>query len=164
MEKYKVLDDFLPQDMFNEMAKFITSPGSFPLYYHDCIVSDSNRYKEFYFVHHLYYDSLPRSECYTPIVEPFIERLAIHSVIRAKVNAVLRTETIVEHDQHCDFDIPHNTVIFYLNSNDGFTRLEDGTKINSVANRILLLDGSVKHNSTSCTDQDLRFVLNLNFI
>ena len=35
--------------------------------------------------------------------------------------------------------------IYYINTNNGYTKLEDGTKVMSVANRLLLFDGSTSH-------------------
>jgi len=165
MKEYKVIDNFLPEDVFSEMSREITSPGKFPLYYVDFIAFSKERNKFFYFEHPLFYRSRPTSDFYLPIVEPFLEGIGVNAIIRAKVNAYPKTESIEEHGKHVDFDnMPNDTAIFYINTNNGFTRLEDGTVVESVANRLLILDGAIYHNSSSCTDADLRFVLNLNFI
>ena len=39
-----------------------------------------------------------------------------------------------------------------INTNNGFTILEDGEKIETKENRMLLFDASKKHKSTTCTD------------
>jgi uncharacterized metal-binding protein len=52
----------------------------------------------------------------------------------------------------------------YLNDNDGYTLLEDGTKIEAKSNRIVIFDGTTQHCGTTCTDENKRITLNLNYI
>ena len=58
----------------------------------------------------------------------------------------------------------HKTAIFYINSNNGFTVLENDTKIESIENRLLLFNGSKKHHSTSCTNSGARININFNYL
>ena len=55
------------------------------------------------------------------------------------------------------------TAIYYLNTNNGYTEFEDGTKIESIANRFFLFDGAIKHASTTTTNALARFNINFNF-
>ena len=57
----------------------------------------------------------------------------------------------------------HKGAILYINDNNGKTILEDGTEIESKANRLLLFDASKPHNSTSCTDAKSRINININY-
>ena len=41
---------------------------------------------------------------------------------------------------------------------------KDGTKVESVENRIVIFDGSELHCGVSCTDEKARFVLNINYL
>ena len=84
-------------------------------------------------------------------------------MIRAKVNLYTKTPQIIEHTMHKDFEFEHKGALFSLNSCDGYTLLEDGTKIDSVANRMLIFDASKNHASTTCTNQNVRMNINLNF-
>ena len=54
------------------------------------------------------------------------------------------------------------TSIFYMNTNNGYTKFEDGTKIESVANRLVSFPSNMKHKGTSCTDEKTRVVINFN--
>ena len=83
-------------------------------------------------------------------------------MIRCKANLYTRTPEIIEHTMHTDFDFEHIGALFSLNTCDGYTLLEDGTKINSVANRMLIFDASKKHASTTCTNQNTRMNINFN--
>ena len=55
------------------------------------------------------------------------------------------------------------TSIFYINTNNGYTIFEDGTKVESVANRLLTFPTNMKHTGTSCTDEKTRIVINFNY-
>ena len=50
-----------------------------------------------------------------------------------------------------------------MNTNNGYTEFEDGTKVESVENRIVYFDGSIPHNSSTCTDQKVRAVISINY-
>ena len=50
-----------------------------------------------------------------------------------------------------------------LPENDGYTRFEDGTKIESVANRVAVFESNLKHCGTTCTNTKSRVVINLNY-
>ena len=50
-----------------------------------------------------------------------------------------------------------------MNTCDGYTKLKDGTKIDSVANRVLLFDPSKEHCSTTTTNVPARFNININY-
>ena len=56
------------------------------------------------------------------------------------------------------------TSIFYVNTNNGYTVFEDGTKVESVANRMLTFPSNLKHCGTSCTDKNIRSVINFNYL
>ena len=74
-----------------------------------------------------------------------------------------RTSKIVEHGFHTDVQYKCKTGILYLNSNDGYTSFEDGTKVESVENRFVTFDSNIKHSGTTCTNQKVRLVLNINY-
>ena len=86
---------------------------------------------------------------------------------RAKLNINYNTETIFEHGYHNDCAKSHmhmfESAVFYLNTNDGYTCFEDGTKIESVENRFVAFDSSLKHSGTTCTNEKSRIVLNINY-
>ena len=53
-------------------------------------------------------------------------------------------------------------LINYLNTYA--TKYEDGSKIESVANRLLSFPSNMKHTGTSCTDEKIRIVINFNYL
>jgi hypothetical protein len=118
-------------------------------------------------------DMEPVSSLWEQIKSTLIEKLQLkrnQSILRIKINATPRTSSIEETELHYDIISdrdqsvrPHNVAIIYLNSNDGYTLFEDGTKVESVENRCVIFPGSLKHAGTSCTDTQLRMVLNINY-
>ena len=54
--------------------------------------------------------------------------------------------------------------IFYVNTNNGLTVLDNGTEVESVSNRLLLFNGASMDHSTSCTDKKRRVNINFNFM
>jgi len=96
---------------------------------------------------------------------PLLGKLNIKSLLRVKANLYPYSgETLHEHEMHTDYLFPHHAAILSINTCDGYTRLEDGTKIESIANRILHLDGSQKHCSTTTTSKFARINININYL
>lgn len=99
------------------------------------------------------------------IIRPIINdpRLKISSLVRVKANCTTRTEKIIEHAWHKDGYFRCNAAIFYVNSNDGYTKFKDGTKVESVANRLITFNTQDTHTGTTCTNERVRCVLNFNY-
>ena len=94
---------------------------------------------------------------------PILEKLNIKSMIRAKANLYPYSgKTLYEHEMHMDYEFPHYAALLSLNTCDGYTKLEDGTKIESVANRMVIFDASQKHCSTTTTSDFARINININ--
>ena len=55
------------------------------------------------------------------------------------------------------------TSIFYINTNNGYTKFKDGTKVESIANRMITFPANMEHCGTSCTDKNIRIVINFNY-
>jgi|TARA_R100000656_G_scaffold81197_1_gene59482 hypothetical protein len=159
---YKIIDNFLPPRNLLKLQNTI-NVGEFDWYYMEDI--NTNAPKDSlasYFVHVAYYQG--KASKYIHIFSSILERLEIKALIRIKVNLYPRTHALEIHSPHIDENFPHTGAIFYLNTNDGKTILEDGTKIDSVANRVLLFDASKKHSSTSTTDNKVRVNININYV
>ena len=64
---------------------------------------------------------------------------------------------------HVDDVIPHMVGLYSVNNNNGYTLFEDGTKVKSVENQMVIFDGSRKHCSVAQTDTNVRVNININF-
>jgi len=56
------------------------------------------------------------------------------------------------------------TAVYYINTNNGYTKLIDETIITSEENKLLTFDSNTKHTGTTCTDENVRIVLNINYL
>ncbi len=153
----KIIDDFLSEDEYHNLCSFIQD-SRFPWTYGKTI-SES---KFCQLTHCFYQFDVPTQ--FFDNVEFFREKLGMASLVRIKANLNPVTETLQIHDDawHNDFD-NMTTAIYYLNTNNGFTKFENGDKVNSVANRIVIFDSNLKHTGTSCTDSYARLLINLNY-
>lgn len=171
---HKIIDNALSQETFEGIKNFVLN-SNFPWNLVTEVVGPQGRkekknipitasyyfthlfWKEFHFHYSLY--TGPQSQIFAPI----LDLLDYNAIIRIKGNLYPSTETIVHHEDHNDCDFPHRGAIFYLNTNNGFTVLEDDIKIESIENRLLLFDPSIPHHSTTCTDNKCRVNINFNF-
>ena len=164
---YEVIDNFLEKEDFENIKKIMLDVN-FPWHYTNGVVlKEENEIKDqFQFMHILYYNNLPTSQ-YFDILSPFLLKINPISLIKVKANLNTRSEFLFEHGYHTDFnDAPSNqrTAVFYLNTNNGYTLFEDGTKVESVENRFVSFETSIKHTGSTCTDKNRRVVLNFNYI
>ena len=161
----KVIDDFLSEGEFDTVSNFFNS-SSLPWLFNDHIAGENDSLDNFQFVHNFFNNAKPfrNYSKYADFIRPVITKISPHSLIRIKANLRPRTSQPFQSDFHTDFEFPQKTAIFYINSNNGYTVFEDdSTKVFSKANRLLVFDGSRRHAGTSCTDQKVRLVLNINY-
>ena len=166
---HKVIVNFLDTKTFNEIKNILQSQG-FPWFLCDKVSSNEKKGKDNYYFFHQFYDKIPRlggmpepTSSYFKALLPLLNKLKVKSLIRIKANLYTYVGTQIEHGFHIDNTYSHKGAIFSINSNNGYTILEDGTKIESVENRILLFDPSIKHTSTTCTDNVGRINININY-
>ena len=87
--------------------------------------------------------------------------------IRAKLNLFTKSPTDQRYGWHVDIEddgIQYETIIFYLNTNNGGTEFSDGSIIRSAKNRALIVEGRVNHQSVGQTDTAARVLFNINYI
>ena len=56
-----------------------------------------------------------------------------------------------------------HTAIFYINTNNGYTQFENGTKVKSVENRIVCFPSNLYHRGYTCSDELRRVLINFNY-
>ena len=161
----EVIDDFLnPQDY--GLIRDTLLGGNFPWFYTNLKVrgAEDSLYN-MQFTHMFVTNNAPQSD-FLDVVNPLIIQLRPVSVIRIKANLTPPTPTIYHYGMHVailEQQMPAKTAVYYVNDNNGLTVFEDGREVNSVANRLVIFDASMRHTGTSCTDVKQRCVINLNF-
>ena len=147
---------FLNNEVFNQIRDVFLE-HVFPWYYSDVVneedkLSSTSYLDNSQLSHYLYSCDKPRSQYFErmePIFEPLYLLDNFASLYRMKANMNLRRSKIIEHGFHNDVTFECRTGILYLNTNDGYTCFEDGTKIESVENRFVAFDSSLKHSGTT---------------
>ena len=135
---------------------------TFPWYFKDDVAYAGKHEVHFFWAHMFYIESKVISP-YMELLDPLLKKLEIKALIRVRANLYSNQGKIIEHENHTDFPFKHKGALFSLNTCDGFTVLEDGTKIQSVANQILLFDASHPHHSSTCTNTKVRCNINVNY-
>lgn len=162
---HKIIDNVLPEEQFKTIKDFILNPG-FSWRLTTCVTHDKEDLPitaSYYFTHEFWSSFRFNTEPESQVFAPLINIMECKSLVRIKGNLYPSTETIIHHDKHIDYNFPHKGALFYLNTNNGLTILEDGTEVESVENRLLLFDPSKPHNSTTCTNDKCRVNVNFNF-
>ena len=164
MKNVKIQDNFLEQNYFDKLIKEVDGPFC-PYFIQDHVNFPNDGH--FQMTHTIYTDWQPRSDLYNYFV-PFFQKLDMFTLIRCKINLLPRTDKVIEHGLHIDIENSLNcckTSVMYLNTNNGYTLFEDGTKVDSVANRLVTFNNSIKHSgATNTCDEPYRLVLNVDYI
>ena len=175
MSKIEIIDNFLNEDDFEELRKFLMSPRS-QWRFVDFIAHKDGRDndKDGYFVHS-FTDRDPKTFKERFLVSPDYQKLSrLMECIKKKINysQILRVRSSLYPRRekqkpdpfHVDYNFNHKVCIFYVNTNNGFTLFENGEKVKSVANRLMIFDGLEKHCSVVQTDTTARYIININLL
>lgn len=160
----KVIDNFLDKESFEKIKNSIVNNPYFPWYFSEYTdyLNEKGLEKGKY-IHTFYHQNKPNSQHYDLLL-PFIEKLNCTSIINIKLNSTNYATKIKEGTYHCDYNIKCKTAIYYLNTNDGYTKFQKDNKIiESIENRMVIFNSNLKHLGTNTTDSKRRLVLNFNY-
>tara|TARA_R100001230_G_C5672189_1_gene177235 strand:- start:607 stop:1125 length:519 start_codon:yes stop_codon:yes gene_type:complete len=164
----EIVDNFLSPEEFKIVQDIVLNnkgESYFPWYFAGYVGQENDTNSDgFYFVHNFYEFDKVCSSFLQDTQKLILSKLKVKNLIRAKANLFPRTENLITYRKHVDYVEPHTGAVFYLNTCNGFTMLEDDTRIESIANRMLIFDSSKPHASTNCTDEYRRVNFNFNFI
>jgi len=163
---YKIIDNFLDKDISEQIQRSCLGNNidAVPWYISRYVAHNNEDFPVGYLYHSFYKDYQPTSPFFNVIALPICQKLNMTALMRVKGNCFPSTSSLQEHDWHKDFEVPHKGAVYYVNSNDGFTILSDGTKVESIENRLLIFNSATPHRSTNCTDEQFRITINLNYM
>ena len=162
---YKVIDNFLPYVDANSLHFNLLEDPNFPWFLVNGVLVEKDEYykNDFQFVHSFLYENGAKGPFYNYIA-PLLLALNPKKVYRIKANLNPIADSIFEHGYHVDFpDLNIKTAVYYVNSNNGYTKFKDGDIVESVANRVLIFDSQMQHTGSTCTDKNYRCVININY-
>lgn len=168
----KIIDDFLPQEAFEEVQRVFLGK-QFSWYFIPYVNINNERERDnlkwFEFCHLLWDpDGGICSESAEGVIKIFKERLDAYMWLRIKANLTPNSAENVDTDFHTDFTYPMpidkiTTAIYYVNTTNGYTEFIDGRKVESVANRLVKFPSNLRHQGTTCSDAKQRVVINFNY-
>ncbi len=160
----KVIDNFLPDYQFKQIQSVMMG-DAFPWHYVPGVQAPDDPPGSYMFIHVFNDDRYGNSHCF-PLVEPLLHKLDVKNYLwRVKSNLYPRTLFRRRSNWHIDIpDAKTNTAIYYVNTNNGWTRFKKGGRVKSVANRMLIFPGDQLHAGTYCTDEKVRCVINFNYV
>tara|TARA_B100000768_G_scaffold73597_1_gene70508 strand:- start:194 stop:721 length:528 start_codon:yes stop_codon:yes gene_type:complete len=165
----QVIDNALSPQEFKDIQDYILG-GDIAWYHHESVAylkpkgltKDQKIYNDFS-THMVYTNHQINSDFAFEKLQPLLNLLDIKALIRIKINAYPRTPKVINHQNHVDYDFKHKGALFFVNTNDGLTVLENETNILSVENKLLLFDSSKDHHSTTTSDTNRRITININY-
>lgn len=172
MKKMKVISNFIEDPKVSSAIKNLLLSYNFP-YYYNAGTANKEDDADYLFVHVLYdKDGQPHTNYFNQICMPILGRLNFNYLHRVKVNcytknqwSTRKTATKVNKlitGMHIDSSEKHQVALYSVNTNNGYTLFENGDKVASVENQLVLFDGSLKHCSVAQTDENIRVNININ--
>tara|TARA_B100001094_G_scaffold299237_1_gene323762 strand:- start:609 stop:1142 length:534 start_codon:yes stop_codon:yes gene_type:complete len=173
-----VVDNFLNKSEYDTLYNHIiglTTTQQFPWFFNSQKVVGSNIDYNFQFVHIVLENGKIDSPVTFEVLKPLLNKLKPKGLIRIKLNLTTKTNNIIKYPLHRDINVKdekdinqlkkddYKVAIFYMNSNNGYTYFENKKKVKSVANRLLKFDNIMNHSGTTCTDENQRVVININY-
>ena len=166
---YKIIDKWLPKEINDNIVETTTGDW-FPWFYHDYVATQKEKSGDEYYFTHTFFDDVTKqinSNFFDDLVMPVLYLIGNDlPLIRVKANMFTKRDKRVSHGFHADYTKEqykeHTTFVLSLNTNDGYTEFEDGTKVPSVEGQMLIFDGHIKHRSVGQTDTLHRLNYNIN--
>ena len=164
----KIIDNFLEEDVFKGIQLHLQRSTLWGFSNH--IDYEEEEGDGFQFTH-TYVIAGNHMSDYCRELFPIMNKISPVTFSRIKANLITRTPKIIENSFHIDLNLIKDeerlkqwtTGILYINTNNGYTIFEDGSKVESVANRYVSFPSNLKHKGTSCSDKKIRVVVNFNY-
>ncbi len=163
MEEIKVIDNFLNFVEFNNVKKLLLS-NNFPWYLNkvDSEVEDHQ------LTHVFFIEDKINSDFYKNM-ENIINKINPLKIMRIKANLLWKNDNIKYYTYHNDYPTDNlindlYTGVYYINNNNGCTKFKNGKEIKSIENRMVIFPYYLKHAGSTCTDEEMRVVINFNYI
>tara|TARA_B100001248_G_scaffold4838_1_gene3487 strand:+ start:1800 stop:2339 length:540 start_codon:yes stop_codon:yes gene_type:complete len=133
---------------------------------------DKDEYDNWFMTHLIYGDCRIYSSSFEEVQKRLItplknlEETQFGFLTRIKINMYPHTHEVKEHMLHKDATHCNRLrgAIYCLNTCDGYTGFADGTKVESIENRLILFNSLEDHHSTSTSNAQVRLNININYV
>ena len=158
----QIIKNFLDKDIFKNIQTTLCS-NEFPWHYSDTVAYENDN-SDFMFFHILYLDNNQRSPYFGNMLMPILGKLNFNYLLRGKINFYTQKEKHIKTSFHTDSKEKHSVALFSVNTNNGYTLFNNGQKIPSIENQLVIFDGNLEHCSVAQTDKKFRINININII
>ena len=156
----KVIDNFLPDYYFRSLSNTILG-DDFWWFYNEDTAIEGDGHSHFI---NMFYKKNPVGPTESfPKIEPYLPFFKMKELCRIKANLAPRTIFHRKTGWHVDNLPCSTTAILYMNTNNGWTEFKKGSRVKSVANRVVIFDSNLEHQGVTCTDEKIRVVINFNY-
>lgn len=172
MSHYKVVDNFMPDEKFQKLRK-VMFDDKFPWFLTFGFTSGfwpSEGTYGWYKFHHIMYDcGLPVSPVFQDM-EGLVTALDPSVIVTIRAFMTTYTGEQIEQGFHTDYQLRDpelskclKNAVFYLDTNNGGTKFEEGGFVESVENRVVIFNGDVRHAGVSSTNSSVRRVISISY-
>ena len=159
----EIINNFIQEkEIFNTIKNLLMS-DNFPYYYSSYTASKEDK-SDYYFSHLMFDKGQQRSPYFNQVIMPILGRLNFNHLHRVKINCYTKKHKQIVTGMHVDRSEKHQVALYSVNTTDGYTLFENGDKVTSVENQLVLFDGSLKHCSVAQTDENIRVNININLL
>ena len=156
----KVIDNFLPDYYFRSLSNTILG-DDFWWFYNEDTAIEGDGHSNFI---NMFYKKNPVGPTESfPKIEPYLPFFKMKELCRIKANLAPRTIFHRKTGWHVDNLPCSTTAILYMNTNNGWTEFKKGSRVKSVANRVVIFDSNLEHQGVTCTDKKRRVLINFNY-
>ena len=116
---------------------------------------------------HNFWSGIEYSNRYNDVCQAWIDMyIKPTALIKVKGKLYPKSKKIKEWKMNPDVHWKHEncmTSILHINTNNGYTKFENGEVVKSVRNRLVTFPAHLKHTGSTCTDEKFRCVINVNY-
>jgi hypothetical protein len=154
---YRIVDDFLELSDYNNLVKDLLS-DQFDWHHNHDITRDDMHYFA-----HIFYTNYGFSSKFANKLNPFIKKINPASFVHIRATLFSQHKEVVEFGVTNEFSFKHKCMLYFVNANDGYTKLPDGTKLYSKDNRAVFFDVESPYIDTTCTNDVFRMTMAFNY-
>jgi hypothetical protein len=164
---FKVIPNFLEKKDFYKFQEEIFNVHNIPWFYRNSQTLDSkNNSEDIGYFSLNFFNNFSKDFTHLDyFLDKIYTKLGCKALIQSRANLVLKRDKTTELFFHTDCLFKCRTSIFYMNTNNGGTILDENKKIkiDSVENTMLIFDSQIRHAMLTQSDTKRRIVLNINY-
>jgi hypothetical protein len=164
---YRVIDNFLEKEDFYKFQELMFCTRNIHWFYRNSQINESiNDLEDLGYFSLSFFNNFSNDfNNFNYFLYKIYEKLGCKALIQSRANLVLKQNEVKKLYFHTDYPFKCNTAIFYMNTNNGATILDENEKIKieSVENRMIIFDSQIKHCSLVQSNTKRRIVININY-